>query len=422
MRHHHSAARVIALAAPLALLALAVASLLPGCAKKPDAPVWGNPFDPANGDPFHLTATVVNDWVILTWTAPANPGLSTVEVLRSTDDFATSSIAGTVAAAVPTFTDTTFVPNRMNWYKVRGRNATGQVSDLTNVASASAFTPPYARIARGSSLTATRLDTVSLLTSGGDAFELAATGDFSDATVLPAGADTVRLVRDFGPAAGNGEFKHLWVRVRTGSFFSLVVHDSIKTRFSPDLQVKARPATLSRRRLTLAIVGTGVTRMRFALSSAELPAATWVTPDSVRANETFYTGDLLGPSTAAQTLYAEFQCDFGYSFEDNLACTPDNLTGAHFALGTGDITGTPTVRLVSLAVATQMRFSETLDGLAAASWQAYADTSQFTLSLPVSGQGTLRRVYGQFANDWFSVVASDTIRFVPPPPGRRPAR
>jgi hypothetical protein len=417
MRHRRITARALVLAAPLALLALA-AALLPGCARKPEAPTWANPFDPANGDPFHATATVVNDRIFVQWTPPTFPGLNAVDVLRALDEAGPYAVIGSVGPTLPSFIDTAFVPNRMNYYKLSGRDADGAASGLAGVTAAYEFAPPYLRIARGASSTATRLDTLSLLTTGGDAFELAATRNFSGSVEVPAGADTVFLVRDLGPAAGNGEFRHVWLRVRTGTDFSLVVHDSIKTMFSPDLQIAGRPATVASPRLTLAIGGAGVDSMRFALSAAGLTDAAWVRPDSVAAGKAWYTADLLGPETGTQTLHGEFRCDFGYSVNATLACHPDNLTAANFALGTGDITVAQTVRVLSSAVATQMRFAESLDALAAAPWRAYADTSEFTLSLVDGSSGTLRRVYGQFANAWFSAVTSDTIRFVPSP-GRR---
>ncbi len=124
--------------------------------------------------------------------------------------------------------------------------------------------------------------------------------------------------------------------MKTGAVFSLVTRDSVETSFRPDLQILARPATLATRRLTLDIPGgAGLTRLRFAPTRAELPAAAWTAPDSLVAGHAWFTGELLGAAAAPQWLYGEFESDFGFTFVDSLRCVPDDLSTASFQLAGG---------------------------------------------------------------------------------------
>jgi hypothetical protein len=248
---------------------------------------------------------------------------------------------------------------------------------------------------------------LTIRTEVGDTLELAASSDFAGAMRLPARpGETDSVAWDFGPAEGNFVDFSVWLRVYTGPVVSPIAHDSVRTSFNPDLQLEGEPETVATRRQTVVVGnGAGVTLMRFALSAAELPSAGWLVPDSIVSGSAYFTGDLLGPDSTAQTLHGEFMCDFGYTDADSLLCVPDSLEDAHFTIAGGDtITGDITVQLISSAVATEMRFSESPD-LTGVPWQAYRDTVSFGLS---SGGGH-KVVYGAFRNDWFNAVALDSI-------------
>ncbi len=416
MRHRPAAARALALAAPLALLGLLAAAFVPGCAQKPDAPAWTNPFDPDAADPFNLTARATESSIILLWSRPAFADIAAFEVLRSLDNQSFTLLDET-AATLTSLVDLTYAPNRVNYYKVRARNAAGAVSGVSRQVSAAGLAYPRLEIAGGATRTPTRHVTLSIVTAAGDSLEIADNAAFAGALRLVASVtDTNFVAWDLGAATANAERKRVWLRVRSGAVFSLVTHDSVETSFRPDLQILGRPVTVAARRVDLDIPGgDGATRLRFAPTRAELPAAAWAEPDSFVAGNVRFSGEVLGPAAAAQWLYGEFESDFGFTFVDSLLCLPDDLAAATFQLAGGaSVTATPTVPLVSSAVATGMRFGEGPD-LSAVPWSDWTDTIDFTLS---AGAG-LKVVYGQFRNDWFSAVRTDTITFSPTAAARR---
>jgi hypothetical protein len=171
------------------------------------------------------------------------------------------------------------------------------------------------------------------------------------------------------------------------------------------------------RRLSLDIAdGAGATRLRFAPTRGELSDAIWTTPDSLVSGHIRFTGEVLGAAAAPQWLYGEFESDFGFTFVDSLPCVPDDLSAAGFQLAGGaTITGTPTVSLTSIAVATEMRFGESPD-FSSVPWRAWTDTTEYTFNEDPDSLRVLpglKVIYGQFRNDWFSAVRADSIAFSP---------
>jgi hypothetical protein len=420
MRHRPVAARALALSAPLALLGLLgllAAAFVPGCAQKPDAPAWDNPFDPAGADPFNLTAHVTETSVILFWSNPAFPDIVAFEVLRSLDNRNFPLLAET-AATLSSYSDLSCPPNRVCYYKVRARNAAGGVSGVSRQVSAAGLTYPRLDIAGGARNTPTRHVTLSVVTAAGDSLELADNATFAGALRLIASTtDTNFVAWDLGAATANDQTRHVWLRVKSGAAYSLVALDSVETSFRPDLQILARPSTVATRRLSLDIAdGVGATRLRFAPTRGELPAATWTTPDSLVAGHIRFTGEVLGAAAAPQWLYGEFECDFGFTFVDSLLCVPDDLSAAGFQLAGGaTITDTLTVSLTSIAVATEMRFGESPD-FSSVPWRAWTDTTEYTFNEDPDSLRVLpglKVIYGQFRNDWFSAVRADSIAFSP---------
>jgi hypothetical protein len=416
MRHRPVAARALALFAPLALLGLLAAAFVPGCAQKPDAPAWGNPFDPAGADPFNLTARATGTSITLTWSRPAFTDIAAFEVLRSLDNQAFTVLDETATAT--RYVDLSAAPNRVNYYKVRARNAAGEVSGVSRQVSAAGLAYPRLEIAGGALNTPTRHVTLSVVTAAGDSLELADNATFAGALRLVASTtDTNFVAWDLGAATANDQSRHVWLRVKSGAAYSLVAHDSVETSFRPDLQILARPSTVATRRLSLDIAdGVGATRLRFAPTRGELPAATWTTPDSLVAGHIRFTGEVLGAAAVPQWLYGEFESDFGFTFVDSLPCMPDDLSAAGFQLAGGaTVTVTTTVSLTSIAVATEMRFGESPD-FSGVPWRAWTDTTEFTFSEDPDSLRVLpglKIVFGQFRNDWFGTVRTASITFSP---------
>ncbi len=428
MRHRRFTARSPVRLAPaaflglLGLLGLLTATFAPGCARKPDSPAWTNPFDPEAADPFHLTALATENAVVLLWDAPPFSDIAAYEVRRSLDNQNFYSVDATTAD-VNSYFDTSFVPNRVNYYKVRARNTAGEVSGTSRQVAAAGLTYPRLDIAGGAQTTPTRHVTLSIVTAAGDSLEIADNATFAGALRLVASTtDTNHVTWDLGAATANGQRMWVWLRVKTGAVFSLVTHDSVVTSFRPDLQIRALPATLATRRLTLDIPGSaGMTRLRFAPTRAELSAMTWAAPDSFVTDHAWFTGDVLGAAASPQWLYGEFEGDFGYTFVDSLLCEPDDLASASFQLAGGAaVTLEPSVALASVAVATEMRFSED-PAFPSVPWLAWAAASEFTFSADPDSLRILpgtKVVYGQFRNDWFSAVRTATIVFSPTAPPR----
>jgi hypothetical protein len=408
MHHRFAAARVLALAAPLALLGLLAAAFVPGCAQKPDASAWTNPFDPAGVDPFNLTARATATSITLTWSRPTFTDIAAYEVLRSLDNQAFTVLDETATAT--RYVDLSAAPNRINYYKVRARNTAGEVSGVSRQVSVASLAYPRLEIAGGALNTPTRHVTLSVVTAAGDSLELADNATFFGALRLVASTtDTNFVAWDLGAATANDQSKHVWLRVKSGTAYSLVVRDSVETSFRPDLQILARPATLTTRRLTLDITdGVGATRLRFAPTHGELRDADWAEPDSLVAGHIWFTGEVLGAAPAPQWLYGEFKSDFGFTFVDSLLCLPDSLNTASFQLAGGaSYCVTPTVLLTSVAAATEMRFGESPD-FSGVPWRAWTPATEYTFSLP-----GVKLVYGQFRNDWFGTVRTASITFSP---------
>ena len=417
MRHRPAAARALALAAPFALLGLLAAAFVSGCARKPDAPAWDNPFDPAGADPFNLTARATETSVILIWSRPAFTDIVAFEVLRSLDNQSFALLDET-AATVTSYSDISYAPNRVSYYKVRARNAAGEVSGVSRQVSAAGLTYPRLDIAAGARNTPTRHVTLTIVTAAGDSLELADNATFAGALrVIASTTDTNLVAWDLGAATANDQRKRVWLRVKSGTAYSFATRDSVETSFRPDLQILGRPATVATRRLALDIAGGGgATRLRFAPTRAELPSAVWAAPDSLVAGHIRFTGEVLGATAAPQWLYGEFESDFGFTFVDSLLCVPDDLSAAGFQLAGGaTITGTPTVSLTSTAVATEMRFGESPD-FSAVPWRAWTEAAEYSFNEDPDSLRVLpglKVVYGQFRNDWFSAVRADSIAFSP---------
>jgi len=407
----HRPSRYSVAPAALALLALLAAALLaPGCAEKPAAPTWTNPFDPANpGDPFNLQAYPSGNGIVVLWSRPDVPDVAGYEILRSTNGVA-FGLAGETDDSVTQFLDLAHAPGDTNWYKVRVVDSAGEVSGTSRQVAVPAVAPPYLEIAGGAAQVGSRYAMLTVRTVRGTELDVAATRDFAGAqTFAITPGETTLVAWDLGPAGANGQRKHVWARARDGAATTPAQHDSVETGFRPDLQIAGRPATVASRTLPLEIAGgAGVVQLRFALSRAGLAGAAWADPDSVSGGRAWYAGEVLGPSPQPQWLYGEFAGDFGYAAVDSLRCVPDDLDGAAFTLAGGAaLTGTRDVALASDAIAAEMRFAESPD-LSAVPWLAYADTVTFTLS---EGAGT-KIVYGEYRNAWFSAVAADTITLV----------
>ena len=117
----------------------------------------------------------------------------------------------------------------------------------------------------------------------------------------------------------------------------------------------------------------GIDSMRFARSPEMLPFAPWA------AGDTLYSGYTLMDSPLPQTIWGEFQSDFGYNTTSSYEALPDDLSGVSFTI-------------------------KSLDNN-----EDITDTTLFTLS----EEPGLKVVYGQFLTFWAqSPAVSDAISLV----------
>ena len=392
-----------------ALLAAAVLAVL-ACSSDPPAPLFDNPLDPdgaQHGDPFQVQALVTDDAVLVTWQDPGLENIAGYEVLRSLVRDGTYEVIGSSLATM--FQDTTFVPDAVNYYKVRALDGNGVPTAVSLVTPAAVAVPPVVRTTPAGE-TAVRVIGILVRSSVGDSAAVDSTTAFSSAVGATfADGDTVRLTWDLGPADSCGVVKRFYVRVFAGGVPTATVAESLTVAFHPALHLAGDPATVGRRRLDLVITGDGITTMRFAPDRNSLAGATW------QPAATSYGDYVLAASLDSQIVYGEFRGEFGFSVVESLTVVPDDLTGVTFTINGGaEATSDTTLALRCSAAATEMRYAETPAALAATPWEPFSDTATLTHS---GCAGDLyKTVYGQFRNDFVaaSEPVSAGIQWLPP--------
>lgn len=389
------------------LILIAGGLLAPGCTKAPEGGGADNPFDPLGpyaGDPFHLRALRSGNAILVQWDRPDHPAITGYSVLHSLDLADFTEIAALDAEA-DRFLHTAPAPGVVNYYKVQAADAHGNYSSASRVAADSAWAAPILAIEDGAATTPSRYVLLSVRSGFGEEIEIAQAEDFSDAIVRPItpGENVNYLPYDLGPAAANGERKKVYVRLKQPLPIAPAASDEIDIAFSPTVALAEAGPTVASRRVDLAISAVGAAHMRFALAVEDLPAATWLEPDTLLPDFE------LGPGLAPQTVHAELESDFGFTLLRQVPVVPDDLTDAGFVLAGDDpLTGSATVPLHSEARALWMRFAQQPD-LRSVPWQPYADTTTFTLA----GEPGPVTVYGQYRNDWAdSPIVTDTIILV----------
>ena len=382
--------------------------ILVGCGSKPGTPEYNNPFDPnvpGSDDPFGLRAiySSAEHSVTLFWNQLEGYDIVDYDITHAIDPDGVFAFVATVeATAAPqlifTFADP--VPNATNYFVVQARNADGDITLHSDMTAAEAPTPPFLTVGDGSGDAPSRHTTLAILTSVGDQMRIADNPEFTDAVVLPALPDsTVEVAWDLGPAIANGEDKEVYLIVDTMGVASDTAQVTVTVDFDPTFTAVGDPPTVATDVIDLAIDAPGALQMRFAADEADLPAQPWLPADTV------YTGYQLADTINPQTIYGEFDGDFGFSATSEYIAVPDDLSGASFQLDlpADRVVSTSTLTALNDAVAHSMRFAEAPD-FTGVPWQTYADTAVITIG---SEPGT-HVVYGQFRNHWTdSAVLND---------------
>ncbi len=400
------------------LVLLAVLAVF-GCSENPEEPRFDNPFDPSNPeDPFNLIAVVVDNAVLLSWTHPAGYDIVSYDVMRSSDGLFYEPLATIDAptSASGTFTDENPIPTGTSYYKLVARNSQQEQSVVSQVAAATVDVPLLVRVADGGETTRTRFARVRVRATGFEVARISQTDDFAAAqTVAFVGDSAVVEAWDLGPAAANGDT----LRVHACALQTIMIDGTPVTvstdtstvavivSFRPTLDLPAGVTTVPDLIVDLAVGGgpTGMTRLRLAPTRAELAAAPWLPPAAIV--EDYVLRDTPQP----QLVFAQFESEFSPAFTvvDSQLVTPDLLTTVSFALDlpSNRVISDPSVRVLSAAVATQMRIS-TDPGFRNAPWLAYADTA----TVVVPAEPGFHVVYAQYRNHWTqSAVQTDWAVF-----------
>jgi len=400
-KHNMTFRRLLAIAFIMALGVPVVFSLLPGCDNSPSEPAYNNPFDPLGpdgGDPLQVRAVAFNDTTVkLTWNQPQGMGITKYVISSSPlRDSGYDVIGNQEHTANPT-TDFDYHDadeTSTTWYRIQAFTET-EFTITSYATPDSATTGPRVIVGSGFGKTATRFTNLQITVTQGNMVRIALDSTFTEnLRVVPAEApgDTLRLTYDFGSATHNNEIKTLYVASFSDGYESLPSHQIVKVEFEPAFTVVGDPKTLATRTVDLTIPTEGVLNMRFFAQEADTATTPWVPVSDT------YVGYQLSDSANKQTIFGQFQGDFGFNTLVELKVTPDLLDKAAFFLFHPDSSHTTeksTVPGFSNAVATEMRYSESAD-LALAPWVAYADTVQIDLS-PAHGH---KVIYVQYRNDW----------------------
>ena len=363
---------------------------LSGCAQKPEAPNFANPFDPNStdydGNPLGLNVTFDPDGnkVTLTWNNPKGFDIVTYEINHGLSPFGEWTWLGDVEASeadlmIYVVDDPT--PNATNWFWIQALTADGQYLIFSDLAPESARAAPFLTVAGSNGTVASRHVTLLIETSSGDTVRIADSSDFSDATVMAAHPDSqVAVAWDLGEASENGEVKSVYLLIDTGFVSSDTARVDLTVDFRPTFHAVGNPATLAEALIDLEIDTTGVLEMQFADAPEDFAIPNWQPAD------TLYSDYELTGGINPQVIYGAFKGNFGFEVITEYEAVPDDLSEASFALllPADHITDSGTVTVVNNAVASAMRIATSAD-FTSTPWIDYADTTQITLEVGLPG-------------------------------------
>ena len=406
--------RIITALFLLTMALTGILALLAGCESSPAAPEFDNIFDPNGpeyGNPLHLSAMLGDSSIILSWVQPQDFGLSFYELSHSFNyNGAFLSIGAADHSENPfgTFTYENPDPTRTHYFKIQAFDLDGNYTNISDQAPATRTTPPLVAAGDGTGKVASRNITLAIVVSAGDSLRISNDDAFAEETRVAAAEPGLPVeISWLLPTAADNDtvfVVHVLAFPLSGAVDTARVE--LDVDFAPAFTVSGYPTSVPTRDLVLDIPSEGVVFMRFADSEASLADQAWV-----HGTDSFnYT---LANSASPQEVWGEFLGDFGFTSTVSLTVTPDPLQEVSFALDLPDdhITDLSTVTVLAEAVASQMRFSESLD-FTSVPWVAYAETSQLALS-PSPGQ---KVIYAQFRNDWAeSAILTDYVIYLSQP-------
>jgi hypothetical protein len=393
---------------------VAMTAVLSGCEKSPAEPEYNNIFDPEGpdgGNPFELTATLSDSAIVLSWTQPQGYGISYYELSHSFNFFSDFLPIGSVDHTTQTFGTLRYEnaePTRTHYFRIQAFDETGGFTRVTDQTPAARVTPPLVAVGDGSGQVAARDIIISVAVSSGDSLRVSSNRDFSDEirmAVLSPG-DPQDVPWTLPAAESNDTTFTIRVLAIMGAALSDTAIVDLDVNFAPPFRVEENPNAVASRVQNLIIPDDGVIQMRFADSEEDLADQLWV-PGGPSASFT------LTDSANPQTIWGEFEGDFGFNSIVSLTVTPDLLQEAsfNFDLPADHITDQSTVTVLADAAATQMRFSTSLD-FAGVPWVPYA--AEYDLELGT--EPGRKDYYCQFRNDWSqSSILTDYVIYLTQP-------
>ncbi len=391
--------RTLIIAFLLALLIPTSLAILSGCDSTPEAPVYDNPFDPdgANGgDPFDLIATLGDTNITLVWNNIADYDLASYKVLHSLSyqgEFSELGIVEVPELAVATFNYEDPDPTSTHYFKIQAYDSQGYYTLTSHIVPASATTLARVVIDEGSGKLESRHINIRINVTTGDSLRINQSGH-PDSEVVLAADDTgapVSLPWDLGLVDSNDTTLTISVAVQNGNTLGEANDVELDVDFTPTLTLSQGGTKVAHLFPPLTISSDAVIAMRFSDTSEGLAELPWL------AGGTEYAGFELANTVNRQFIFAEFLSDFGFSFTRQLYVKADLMDDATFSLvlSSDHISEVRTIKALSNANATQMRFNESLD-FTNTPWVAYSDTTTIILS-PESGEKT---IYAQYRNDF----------------------
>mgnify|MGYP001813313585 CR=1 FL=1 len=415
LNHRTTRTRTLGLALLAALSLAAALAILPGCESTPAEPEYDNPFDPNGpngGDALQVTAKVTILGISVGWTQPQDMGITYYRISHRDDPDGAWEEIGEKDHTTAEFNSITYedpAPTKTHYFQVQARDDLGNFSLTGYATPGSVDVGPWVQVASGSRNIATRYPEVRFWVTAGESLRAALDTLFTDGLVeLAAGTpdDTDSIVYDLGLRVDGDQFS-LYSLAYTGIDVSNTTVTPLTVKFEPAFVVVDTPATVATLLVDLLVPTEGVLQMKFANSEADLAAAPWMPPAGLV--EDFPLLDSANP----QKIWGQFDGDFGFISEAiDLDVTPDPLTDVQFVIDLTDgTTSVTTVPIISRAVATEMRISESPD-FSAVPWVDYADTTTYQIT-PEPGTKIL---HAQYRNDFVqSSFRVDTLYYIPEP-------
>lgn len=384
------------------LIALLGLAGLVACTTPPAEPDYDNPFDPGTpGDPFQLTATLEGAGIRLIWEPVEIPGLARYVVLRSDspDDgfFPTDTQPQVVGDnLLTTILDTDYIPNAPNFYKVRAVGPGETLTALSRTVAVGVTPPPLVSLAGAAEATATRFVMLEARTGFGVALEIANQEDFSDAQSFDVTEPNEVITTAWTLPTVEHPDSNLVVYVRAdqGGTFSATGTWDVDVAFQPrPVLVGGNPLSVLDSLVTVQWDDEGLVRFRLAASRDGLEVEPWQPADSLAIRA-------LDPTDFdPQTVFGQFEGDFGYTTIDSLVLTPESqpsvLTG--LVLSGGDSTTVESTILVEVQGTdiAYLRLSED-PAFTGVDWVPFESPIEFELS-PGAGRKT---VYARARHAW----------------------